>query len=156
MLRNAPISWVGAALLAVVIPALLVAQATPNLSGNWAMDPAKSELADGRVLTLTIEQSAAKIKVDGVSKDKAGVEAQLHFVCGTNGATCDFDDAGHKSKVALWYNGAELIACKTEGPAGDAVNEWHMKLSADGKTLNVDVEHVDPTGKAETMVFTKK
>lgn len=148
MLRSTPLVLIGFA-------AVLLAADSPNMTGNWEMDAAKSEVADGRAVTLIISQAGGKIKLDGVVKDKTGAAAEIHFNCGTNGANCDYDDGGHKAKVALWFNGPELIAAKTEGPTTDAVNEWHMKLAPDGKVLTIEVEHIDPQGKAETLVFTK-
>jgi hypothetical protein len=135
--------------------ALMLAADSPNMSGTWEMDAAKSEVTDGRAITLTIQQTAGKIKLDGVVKDKAGTATEIHFTCGTNGTNCDYDDAGHKAKVAVWFNGPQMIAAKTEGVAADAVNEWHMKLGPDGKVLTIEVEHIDPQAKNETLVFSK-
>ena len=131
----------------ILLATSLLWAAAPNMSGTWEMDVAKSEVVDGRSITLTIEQTAGKIKLDGVVKDKAGTVAPIHFTCVTTGSNCDYDDAGHKAKVAVWFNGAELIAAKTEGAPTDAVNEWHMKLSPDGKLLTIEVEHIDPQAR---------
>jgi hypothetical protein len=80
----------------------------------------------------------------------------LHFDCKMDGSDCAYDEGSHKSKVMVWFAGGELVACKTDGPAGDLVNEWHMQLSPDGHSLTVKIEHVDPAADPETIVFTKK
>lgn len=138
-----------------IIPLLLSAGTTPNLAGAWEMDPAKSQVEDGRVVSLTIENVSNKIKMIRVVRGKDGKEATSQFVCATIGTECDFDDAGYKAKVSVWYNGPALVVLKTNGPKEDASDEWTFKLS-DAKTLTVDLEHIDPTSKDETLVFSKK
>ncbi|MBV9302215.1 MAG: hypothetical protein JOY62_06410 [Acidobacteriaceae bacterium] len=138
-----------------MFPFLVSADSSPNFSGTWQMDTAKSQVEDGRVVSLTIENVSNKIKMIRVVRGKDGKEVTSQFVCATIGTECEFDDAGNKAKVSVWYNGPALVVLKTNGPKEDASDEWTFKLS-DPKTLTVALEHIDPTSKDETLVFSKK
>lgn len=56
MLRSTPLVAMGCAFAAV-----LLAADSPNMTGNWEMDPAKSEVADGRALSLIISQAGERL-----------------------------------------------------------------------------------------------
>ncbi len=147
------------ALVAPIMFAPLLALAdsgSPNFAGAWQMDPAKSQVEDGRLVTLTIQNISNKLKMVRIVRDKDGKEATYQFECETVGSECEFDEAGHKAKVSVWYNGPALVILKTDGPKEDASDEWTMKLSPDKHTLTVALEHIEPTGKEETLVFSKK
>jgi hypothetical protein len=150
--------WALAGLAApLVFPFLLSADSgNPNFTGNWQMDAAKSQVEDGRLVNLSIENVSNKIKMIRVVREKDGKEVTSQFVCGTGGTECEYDVGGHKAKVSLWYNGPALVVLKTEGPKEDASDEWTMKLSSDTHTLTVGLEHIDPTSKEETLVFSKQ
>jgi hypothetical protein len=150
--------WALAGLAApLLFPLLLSADsATPNFTGAWQMDPAKSQVEDGRLVNLTIENVSNQIKMIRVVHEKDGKEVTSQFVCGTGGTECEYDEGGHKAKVSLWYNGPALVVLKTDGPKEDASDEWTLKLSPDAHTLTVALEHIDPTSKEETLVFSKK
>jgi hypothetical protein len=138
----------------VFAPALVRADAT-NFTGTWEMDAAKSQVADGRTVTLVIETLAATYKIDRTVREKGGQETSTQFACGF-GKECEFSEGSHKSKIMAWYDGPSLTVCKTGGPAADVSNEWKLELSPDKKTLTVTVSHLDPNGKDETLVFDKK
>jgi hypothetical protein len=125
-----------------------------DFSGVWELDSAKSQ--DGRAITLKIENVSNKVKVVRAVRDKDGKEVTSEFVCETGAGECEYDEAGHKAKVTLWYNGPALVILKTEGLKEDASDEWTLKLSNGTKTLTVDLEHIDPTGNPETLVFNRK
>jgi hypothetical protein len=120
------------------------------------MDAAKSQIQDGRVLTLTIEKVQNKIKWVRSVRDKDGKEVTSEFVCEAGSGECELDEGDHKAKVILWYNGPALVVLKTEGVKEDASTEWTLKMSDDKKTLTVVMEHMDPAGNPETLVFNKK
>lgn len=151
-------SSVALAALAVplLFPVLLSADSpTSDFTGTWQMDSAKSQVEDGRIVSLTIEKVSNQIKMVRVVREKDGKEVTAQFVCATGGKECEFDGGGYKAKVSLWYNGPALVVLKTEGPKEDASDEWTFKLS-DPKTLTVALEHIDPANKTETLVFSKK
>ncbi len=130
--------------------------AQPNFSGTWELDPAKSQDANGQAITLTIQCSPGKIDFQRQVHEADGKDSTSKFVCATEGAECDFDENGHKAKVSLWYNGPALMILKTNGPKEDSTTQWKLELSPDGHTLNVHYEHLEPTDKAQDLVFTKK
>jgi|SRR5579884_1769506 len=136
-------------------PAALFAQ-SPNLAGTWEMDAAKSQVSDGRSMLLVITTAANKIKIDAKIRDKSGQEKTAGFTCAPDGKECEFDEGGHKSKVSLWFSGDALNVAKTDGPAGDVVNEWKLQTSSQGKVLTLTINHIDPSGPDETFVFAKK
>ncbi len=135
-------------------PTLFGADAT-NFTGTWEMDGAKSQVSDGRTVTLVIETLAAKYKITSTVREKGGQETSTEFACGF-GKECEFSEGSHTSKIMAWYDGAALTVCKTAGPAADVANEWKLELSPDKKTLTVTVQHLDPNAKDETLVFNKK
>ncbi|MGI8960183.1 MAG: hypothetical protein ACR2IV_10565 [Bryobacteraceae bacterium] len=147
-----------AALAASFIFPLLMSgdSGNPNFTGAWQMDTTKSQVLDGRLVTLTIENVSNKLKMIRVVREKDGKEVTSQFLCGTGGTECEYDEGGHKAKVSVWYNGPALVVLKTDGPKEDASDEWTMKLSSDAHTLTIALEHIDPTSKEETLVFSKR
>lgn len=128
---------------------------TPNMSGTWQMDPSKSTVADGRTVTLVVENEANKIKLTATIHDKAGHDTTADFVCAPDGKECEFREGGHKSKMSMWFAGDSLNVAKTDGPPGDVVNEWKLEMSSGGKVLTLTVTHIEPTAADETLVFSK-
>ena len=139
----------------VLLSGSLSAQA-PNFAGAWQMDAAKSQVSDGRLVSLVIESAGNKIKVTATIRDKNGKETTSDFTCAPDGKECDFNEGGHKSKLSMWFSGDALNLAKTDGPPGDLVDMWKLETSSGGKVLTVSVEHVDPNGPKETLVFEKK
>ena len=125
--------------------------APPDCSGTWELNS-----TDGQAITYTIQDSSGQINFTRVVHEHDGKTTTSQFSCKAGGGECDFDEGGHKAKVSLWYNGATLVILRTDGPKEDAVTEWHLTLGPDGKTLNVDLEHIDPAGKTDKMAFSKK
>jgi hypothetical protein len=128
----------------------------PTLTGNWELDAASSQALDGKTMTLTIDNSSSTVKMTQVVHERDGKEATYQFTCAAGGGECEFDDAGHKAKVTLWYSGPSLVVLTTDGPKEDSSNEWTLKLSPDSKTLTLLLEHIEPEAKSETLVFNKK
>ncbi|MBV9762876.1 MAG: hypothetical protein JO340_20115 [Acidobacteriaceae bacterium] len=129
---------------------------TPNFSGTWQLDSAKSPAAEGRSITYTIQDASGKINFTRVIREKDGKEITSKFTCDTGGTQCEFDEDGRKAHVSLWYDGTALVILKTDGPKEDAVTQWKLELDPGGSTLKVDFQHIDPSEKTETLVFDKK
>ena len=127
----------------------------PKMAGTWEMDPAKSQVSDGRTVVLVIESVNNKIKLSATTRDKAGQEIHSEFTCAPDGKECEFTEGGHKSKMSMWFAGEALNLAKTDGPPGDVVNEWKLQTSQ-GSVLTLVVTHIDPQGADETLVFAKK
>ncbi len=105
-------------------------------------------------LELVLQDASGKIQFTRTTHTPEGKELVAKFECAPGGPDCAFDEAGHKSKVSLWYQGAALVILKTAGPSDDEVTQWTLKL--DNQTLQIEVSHITPAGKTETMVFTHK
>ena len=149
------------ALAALAAPFVLsfafgAAPGTPNFSGTWELDSAKSPDAQGRMVTYTIQNASGKINFTRVVRERDGKEITSQFTCEPGGSQCDFDEGGHKAHVSLWYNGPALMILKTDGPKEDSVTQWKLELGPGGKSLKVGFEHIEPTDKEETLVFDKK
>jgi hypothetical protein len=157
LLKAARFAAVGSAMIAAALltAATLSAQA-PNLSGTWQMDPAKSQVSDGRSVSLVIQSPGNKVKVDETIHDKNGKETTADFTCAPDGKECEFNEGGHKSKMSMWFSGDSLNLAKTDGPPGDVVSMWKLQTSSEGKVLTLTVNHIEPAGPDETLVFTKK
>ncbi|MGI9070362.1 MAG: hypothetical protein ACR2JB_03280 [Bryobacteraceae bacterium] len=71
-----------AALAAPLLLPLLVSADpdNPNFTGAWQMDAAKSQVVDGRLVTLTIENVSNKLKMVRVVRDKDGKQVTSQFV----------------------------------------------------------------------------
>jgi hypothetical protein len=132
----------------------LFAQA-PNLTGSWQMDPAKSHVSEDRSMSLMIQSVGNKIKLTGTVHEKSGKEMAVEFTCAPDGKECEFNEGGHKSKISMWFSGDSLNIAKTDGPAGDVVDEWKLQTSEQGKVLTLTVNHIEPAGADETLVFNK-
>ena len=147
----------GRTLLALLsLSFLLVAESDkPKLAGTWELDAAKSQLEHSPgTVELVIQDASAKIQLTRTTHTPEGKELVGKFECAAGGPDCAFDEAGHKSKVSLWYQGPALIILKTDGPSDDEVTQWTLKL--DKGALQIEVSHITPAGKTDTMVFTRK
>lgn len=136
---------------------LLIAADTdkPKMTGTWELDQAKSQLEhDPGSLQLVLQDVSGKIQFTRTIHTSEGKDLVAKFECTAGGPDCAFDEAGHKSKVSLWYQGAVLVILKTEGPSDDEVTQWTLKL--DNRTLQIEVSHITPVGKTETMVLNRK
>lgn len=130
--------------------------AAPDFSGNWVLDPAKSEDAKGLTIALAIQDAAGKINFQRTIHERDGHQIQSSFTCAPNGEACDFDENGHKAKVSLWYDGSVLMMAKTGGRAEAATTERKFELSPDGKTLTIEFTNYSTDGKAQKLVFVKQ
>lgn len=137
-------------------PALLAAAGPPDFSGNWRLDPSKSQETNGAVITLSIQNDAGKMKYERIVRERDGRQVTARFTCSVDGTQCDLDENGHKAKVSLWYDGSALMMLKTNGAKEDETTERRLELSPDGKTLTVQFTNLAGNNKPEKLVFTKE
>lgn len=135
---------------------LLADDVPPNFSGTWQLDTAKSPETAGQAITLTIKDNSGKIDFTRVRHERDGKDITSRFSCATGGNQCEFEEGNSKAKVSLWYNGTALMILKTDGPKEDSVTQWKLELSPDKHTLNIELDHIEPTDKSENLVFDKK
>jgi hypothetical protein len=128
----------------------------PKLGGTWELDPAKSKLEHGgAAIELTVVDAGGKLQLTKTVRAADGKEAVSKFDCAPAGPECPYDEAGHKSKVSLWFQGSDLAILKTDGATDDEVSQWTLKLR-DPDTLEITISHITPGGADETMVFGRK
>lgn len=141
---------------APLLPSLTLAadNASPNFSGTWQLDMAKSQTDHGESIELDIQDASNKITLIRHVREHDGKEIVSHFSCPANGSQCEFNEGGHKGKGSTWHDGSSLFMLESDGPKDSSV-EWQMQLAPDGKTLNVKYNLLAPTDKAETHVFNK-
>jgi hypothetical protein len=126
----------------------------PKITGSWQLDAAKSQLEHSPgTVQLVLQDVAGKIQFTRTIHTPEGKDLVAKFECAAGGPDCAFDEAGHKSKVSCWYQGASLVILKTDGPSDDEVTQWTLKM--DAGTLQIEVSHITPVGKTETMVLKK-
>ncbi len=144
--------------LPLLLSSFLLADDTkPNFTGTWILDAAKSQMIrGGEAIQLAIQDDSGKIQVIKTMRLADGKDVTSKFECEANGSNCVYEDGDHKAQVSLWYNGPALVVLKTDGPDDDKVSQSELVLSPDQGTLEIDVTHIAPESKAETMVFTKK
>src|SRR5581483_1484649 len=125
----------------------------PDFTGTWQLDTAKSPGADLQAVTLTIADDSGKINFTRAARERDGKEITSRFTCEATGATCGFDEGGHKAKVSVWFNGSSLVVLKTDSPKEDSVTQWKLQLSPDKATMKVEFSHIEPSEKSESLVF---
>ncbi|HJY04738.1 MAG TPA: hypothetical protein VJ323_00405 [Bryobacteraceae bacterium] len=136
---------------------LLADDTKPNFTGTWELDAAKSQtLRSGESIQLAIQDASGKIQVKKTTHSPDGKAVTSTFDCTVDGTNCTYEDGGKKAQVSVWYNGPALVVLKTDGPSDDQVSQSKLQLSPDLSTLEMEVMHITPQDKAETMVFTKK
>ena len=124
----------------------------PNLSGSWQLDVAQSELNTNRLnhATWVIDEKENSIHIAESETGKA--DRKVELACTTDGKECKIP--GEKTKASFWYNGPMLVEMET---SGDNATRYRMKLSPDGKALNVEVTYIVPqTEKPDKLVFNKQ
>jgi hypothetical protein len=140
----------------MVVPLAARAASPPDFSGNWRLDPAKSQAGNGETITVAIQNESGKINYQRTLRERDGRQLVVRFTCAVDGSQCNLDENGHKAKVSLWYDASALMILKTGGPKEDETTERRLELSPDGKTLTVHFTNFAENGQPETLVFTKE
>ena len=128
----------------------------PDLTGNWKLDAAKSDMQVNRLsdLNLTIAEKDGKINITQAEKLADGKERKITYNCPTNGADCTVPETG--AKASFWYNGPMLVNMETEKKGGSVIRE-RLKLSPDNKALTMEISNLVPASdKVDKLVLQKQ
>jgi hypothetical protein len=128
--------------------ALAAADTQPNFSGKWQLDASKTEGSRLKGDTMLIQQDDTSIAVTNEDGGKTIAE----FKCETNGRNCKA--RGDIQQVSVYYNGPTLVELDTTGH--DRVIKKRIHMTPDGRSLQIDVMHVNPPGPPEKLIFTKQ
>jgi hypothetical protein len=149
-------------LLATILALALVAggQAAtkPNFSGDWTMNPTKSDFGalppPTSVLRKITHAEPALTIVEEQKSSMGDQNVTRKYV--TDGTETTFDTMGTVvSSSASWTEGTLVVVSRVDA-IGITFND-KMSLSADGKTLTSQVHVTSPQGDIDlTIVFDKK
>ena len=136
--------------------ALLCAAAAdhPDLGGTWVLDASHSDTHDPKLKaeTLNIDQQPENIKLSESITLDGGKETTSLIACNTAGQSCKIKDHG-AADVSFWYNGAMLVMSEVRGQ--DSIVKRRLKPSEDGHTLTMEIIHLAPVEKTETLTFNR-
>lgn len=114
--------------------------ARAKLSGKW-------EQSDGSGgATWTLKEAGDSMHMANTTLKGTIVE----FDCNVGGKECAIKHAGHKSKVALWFNGSKFIEMET---MGTEVVKRRFEVTGDGDTMDLETIPLVPAGPSETTHF---
>jgi acetyl esterase/lipase len=146
------------AFLAVLaLAAAYVATATdrPALGGTWVLDPSQSDTGAAKIKaeTISISQQPEEVQLAQTVTTANGKEMVSRISCNTAGEACKVQDHG-AAEVSFWYNGGMLVMSEIRG--NDRMVRRRLKPSGDGHTLVMEVIHIAPAQKTETLTFTRQ
>ncbi|HEY0321311.1 MAG TPA: hypothetical protein VGC66_10175 [Pyrinomonadaceae bacterium] len=167
MKRNLMVASVA---LLVFASGLIVAAAKANFGGTWTLDKSKSEGLPAYIKdqVLTVKQTGDKLDIESKLTTEQG-DQTITDVYTLDGKPADFTSKGpggaegKGKRTAKWSadgNGIEVSeAINYETPNGsvavDITRKW--TLSADGKSLTIEMNVVSPMGTQQIKrVMVKK
>jgi len=132
-----------------------VAADHPALGGMWVLDPSHSDTGKSKIKaeTLSINQQPESVQLLETVTAANGKETTSEIACNTGGETCKIKDHG-QAEVSFWYNSGMLVMSETRHGNDWAVRR-RLKLSDDGRKLNIEIIHLAPTQETETLTFTR-
>jgi hypothetical protein len=113
-----------------------------KLTGKWEQSDGNGETKS----TWTLKELGDSMHVTNSSLTGTIVA----FDCNIGGKECAIKHAGHKSKVALWFNGPKLIEMET---MGTQVVKRRFTVTGDGDTMDLETIPLVPGGPGETTHF---
>jgi hypothetical protein len=145
--------------LAALLGAINQAGAQPNFSGEWKMNPAKSNFAplpqpDKLVRKIVQHDSHLKIKTTQFGQQR---EIVTDLAYTTDGAPCKNVIRGQEfTGTARWDGDALVIQSKREVQGMEIGQRESWTLSADGQTLAI-ANHVEtPQGGFDISIVLEK
>jgi hypothetical protein len=145
-------------LLISVSAVVAVAGDKPNLSGAWQWNPSKSDFHSARLtgLTWVIDQKESTFHLSETERHPDGKEIKTDFDCTTDGKECSINAKGEPASVSLWFNGPALVEMLSKGHNRETVVKKRMRLSEDGKFMNVELIPMVGSEQPGKLVFEKQ
>jgi hypothetical protein len=139
----------------------LAAQSKPNFSGEWTLVPAKSDFGmmpppSSGVQKITHNDPQLKVVSTQTSDQGTNTTESTYTTDGKECVNKGIMDSEMKS-TAKWDGSALVIDSKMDiqGNAITITNKW--TLSADGKSLTVNMHFASPMGDGDVkMIYEKK
>lgn len=142
-------------LLFILTTAAAMAADHPALAGTWVLDASHSDIGVSKIKaeTLSVNQQPEAVHMTETVTAANGKETTSDISCNTAGKTCTIKDHG-QANVSFWYNGSMLVMSEIRH-GNDWIVKRRLKPSDDGRTLTMEVIHLAPAEKTETLTFTR-
>ena len=134
-------------------------QTTPNLSGVWKMDPARSDFSTGPVSESRLD----KISVDGMNlkdtitqKLRHNDETTYDMLYTLDGKECTNHVNGRVVKATLHWEGGELVIDSKVFALRNAQIQDRWALSTDGKTITLRRHMTGAVTAEQTLIFDRQ
>ena len=131
----------------------------PDFSGNWKMNPEKSDygrLPKPSKFERKIEHTDPAIKLTSTFGTPNG-DVVTEFKYTSDGKESTNSVRGTEVKSAAKWDGATLVInSRRPSPAGDIATAERWTLSEDGKSMLVHTTIVTPKDETKTLVFYEK
>jgi hypothetical protein len=127
----------------------------PVLGGTWVLDASHSDTAISKIKaeTLSITQQPESVQLAATVTTDNGKATTSQIACNTAGETCKVKDHG-EAQVSFWYNAGMLVMSEARH-GNDWIVKRRLKPSDDGHTLTMEIIHLAPEEKTETLTFTR-
>jgi hypothetical protein len=150
--------WIIVAGLMLLLCAV-IAQAKPNFSGDWKMNPAKSDFGQMPAPTSMVQKIThddPDLKVTSTSVSERG-EFTNNLAYTTDGKECTNKTRMGESKSTLKWDGDTLVfetKADFQGNAVTITSKW--TLSEDGKILTVNTHFSSSMGEGDSKTVLEK
>jgi hypothetical protein len=147
-------------ILAAALLALVSTQApaTPNFSGDWKMNAAKSDfggLPAPSSMVRTITHAEPSLKIVETQRSDMGDQSTTRAYT-INGSPTTFTSQGAEVRTQAEWTGATLLVTSSVEAVGVTFKD-RMTLSADGRILTSLVHITSPQGEVDiNIVFDKQ
>lgn len=144
-----------AVLLALSFAQATFALGTPDLSGTWVMDTAKSGIRTARgaaTVTLVIKQTRTELTIDRKAGNQVGTA--VHKLDGT--VSINKTPSGKDVKsTSAWVGSTLVIKSFMDGEKEPST--FVYSLSADGKVMTIETTMHMPSGeKKQKLIYNKQ
>ncbi len=137
-------------------PLAIPAADRPDVSGAWQLNPEKSDRsAEPAGLTWVIDLKDETVHMAEVVKRAGGKEDKLEYNCTVDGKDCAVHAKGQPENVSFWYNGGMLVELVSVGHNRERIVKRRMRLSDDGKQMQVELIPMAGSAHPANLVFEK-